>query len=54
MSLYATVAIIPDFDLTVSIKKFWNERHDSATEGTVAFLKRPLCELAESGFRKDR
>lgn len=25
------------------------ERHYSATEGPVAFLKKPLCELAESG-----
>jgi hypothetical protein len=26
VSLYATLAIIPDFDLTVSIKKFWIAR----------------------------
>jgi GNAT superfamily N-acetyltransferase len=30
------------------------KRHYSATEGPVAFLKRPLCELAESGFSQDR
>jgi GNAT superfamily N-acetyltransferase len=28
------------------------ERHYSATEGPVAFLKKPLCELAESAFHR--